>query len=297
MIKIINATWRTFAISPSALNSYRLWRIGLAAACIAAALQPTVGVAQWSDYGRALIDSASDPRANSPYPHGGQPLRPGDVRNVLRDWGLTLLSGPTRSATSYQAIVRDDAGQDLFVAVDPNDGRILSLDLASSALEGNASFSRSDDDAGLGRESTGPSPRPAKAPASLSHRRPKAQVAKWIASPHLTPRAPVRKSERPVAVEPSAEFRAPRRLAARPPVYPVPRPSAGLTEPQSDTAPGKAATLTPSKASNALRTTSCCRAGAEVSTSAPPAPKTVSEAQKIEKRQTKPVIPADAGFD
>ena len=123
MDKINDATRGRFAISPWALDAYRLWWLGFAAVAITM-LQPTPGMAHGPDNGPALINAASDPRAYSPRLHGGQPLRPRDVSHVLRDWGLSLLSGPTRSATSYQAIVRDDAGQDLFVAVDPYDGRI-----------------------------------------------------------------------------------------------------------------------------------------------------------------------------
>jgi hypothetical protein len=295
MNKIINATRRRFAISPSALDWHRLCWIGLAA--VAAALQSAVAMAQWSDNGRALIDAASNPLAFSPYPHGGQPLRPSDVSHVLRDWGLRLLSGPARSATSYQAIVRDDAGQDLFVAVDAYDGRILNLDLTDRAL-GIASISRSGDGERLDRESSGPVPQLGEAPASISEGRRKAQAATWITSPRAAPRPPVRKttSGRLAAVEPSAEFRAPKGFAPTPHVSQVPQPSAGLAWPRRETTPRKAPTLTPTKAqpaSSALRTTPPA-VERDVSTSATQA---VSDAQKFEKQHAKPVIPADAGFD
>ena len=290
MNNIICATRRRFAIS-------RFWLIGLAAAGIAALLQPTVGMAQWSDNGGALIDAASGPRAYSAYLRGGQPLRPSDASHILRDWGLRLLSGPTRSATSYQAIVRDAAGQDLLAAVDPYDGRILNLDVIDRAL-GIASFPRSDADESLGHESNGPS----SPPISLSHGRRKTRIATGIVSPQSASRAPVREttSRRLAAVEPSVEIRAPKRVAVRSPVSQVPRPSAGLVRPRGETAPGQAASLTPTKAqlrSGAVRTTSPVAHEEGVSTSASPAPPSVSEAQKIERQHTKPAIPADAGFD
>ena len=124
MNKPIEPTRRRFAVYSLALDLRGLWRIGFIAVAVAG-LQPTIAMAQGSDYGGALIGTASDPRAYSPRFHG-QPLLPSDVARVLRDWGLQLLSTPTRSPTSYEAIVRDDAGQDLFVAVDPYDGDIKS---------------------------------------------------------------------------------------------------------------------------------------------------------------------------
>ena len=95
--------------------------------------------------------------------------------------------------------------------------------------------------------------------------------------------------------------RAPKRVAATPPVSQVRRPSAGLTRPPGETTAGEAHTQAPGRAEparHALRMTSPAGGqNGDVSASAPPAPPPLAEAQKSEKQHDKPVIPADAGFD
>jgi len=302
MNKINDAERNRFAISLSALDSNRLSRIGLAAAAIAVTLQPMVGIAQWSDNGRALIDAASDPGAYSPWVRGGQPLRPSDISHVLRDWGLKLLSGPTRAATSYQAIVRDDAGQDLFVAVDPYDGRILSLDLTHRAL--GVAFPRSDNNERPDDEGTTPFSRLGKPTTPQPQGRWKAGVAMGIVSSRKTSRAQIREtdSRRLTSIKSTVQFHAPKRVAATSPASMLPRPSASFSPPRHEPAPDRPAKLMPVEGQSASRpppmtSPSIARGSSISSDPIPTPPSSLSAAQEIEKQHAKPVIPADAGFD
>ncbi len=295
MNTFIHATRCPFAIFHSGMEIRRLWRVGLVATAIAVTLQPTVGRAQGPDSERAMIDAASDLGA-SRYVHRGQPLGPSEIGHVLRDWGLRLLSGPTRSATSYQAIVRDDAGQDLFVSVDPYDGRILNLDLTDRALAA-VSFFRGDAGEGLDRENVVPLPGVGKPRSSWQPARRNTRAATSIVSPQTSrkPRSPETASPRLTAVEPSAVPRAPKRAVA------TAHPSAGVSRPGGETTAGPASTPAPSKAEPARHASRMIspaegRSG-DVSAPLPPAPPPLAEAQKIEKQPAKPVIPADAGFD
>ena len=294
MNPIIEASQCRFAIFLSALGSCRLWGTGCSIAAIAVMMHPTFGAAQWwSANGR--IDAGVDLRRYSSYTYGVPPLRPSDVSHVLRDWGLRLLSGPTRSATSYQAIVRDDAGQELFVAVDPYDGRILNLDLTDRAL-GIASFPRSDADERSSVPGGGLLPRSAKPPTTLSQHRPQARVSTWL-SPHLAPSMST--SRRLATVDHRVQIRGATSFATT--VARGPNASGVSIQPRVAPTPDQAATLKPIKAQSAtrdLRASSPIIAPArDISTSARPEAPPVPKSPTIEKEQRNTLVPADAGFD
>ena len=292
MRRIIDAAWRRIANSRSTLRANRpnrLWRMGLAAAAAAAVLYPSFGVAQWAGHQRVIIDLG--PERPGYAQQARQPLRPSEVAHVLRDWGLRLVSGPSWSGTSYQAIAKDAAGRDVFVAVDPYDGRILRLDLADRVLGGSlfASTPRGD-------ESVRPLPGLGKPPA-LSRERRNARAATSIVRPspasssRLAHRAA---SRRLAAVETGRELRSPKPVTAAP------------SRVRSGAALGAAAKLTPAKTQPAAHELRATPPAAGVSASAPaaapsPTPLT-SEAPKLrapnlEAQPGKPEIPRDAGFD
>jgi hypothetical protein len=279
------------------IAAWHLRGILFAAALVAAALQPTNGRAQSPDDGRALIDRAADPRAYFP---DRQPLRPGEVSRILSDWGFSVQSGPARSAAFYRAIVRNNAGQELFVVVDPYDGRILRQELTVGVHPSVFPLPRRDVDEGFAAESTGRSP--GKPAASLSQGRWRAQVAS-----HPTRRQAVARRSTPrrlAAIEPGTELRTHRHVAATPSVSRVPKPSASLTRPHRAPASAPAAALTPAGAQPASREAPAAspagvgQHGAAPPSPAPaPAPPPVSEAPKAEKPPPKRPMPNDAGYD
>jgi hypothetical protein len=297
MRRIIDAAWRRIANSRSTLRANRpnrLWCMGLAAAAAAAVLYPSFGVAQWAGHQRVIIDLG--PERPGYAQQARQPLRPSEVAHILRDWGLRLGSGPSWSGTSYQAIAKDAAGRDVFVAVDPYDGRILRLDLADRVLGGSLFASTPRGDERVGGESVRPLPELGK-PRALSRERWNARAPTRIvrpppaASPRLAHRAA---SRRLATVETGREPRTPKPVAAAPSRA---RSGAGL---------GAAAKLTPAKTQPAAHELRATPPAAGVSASAPaaapsPTPST-SEAPKLrapnlEAQPSKPEIPKDAGFD
>ena len=282
MNKTIEPTRRRFTVYSDVLG---LSRIGSIAAAVFV-LQPTIAMAQGPDYGGALIDTASDPSAYFPRLHR-QPLLPSDVAHVLRDWGLQLLSMPTRSPTSYEAIVRDDAGQDLFVPVDPYDGRILNLDLVDRVLSHGVVSQRNANER-LGDESSGHLAKISKPATSLSPGYRKRRVAIGNAFPRTTTRVPARRTISRVEHD---DIAAASRDAATQRLRHVESSSTGVKQPRNDTALGEATTPTRANVPDASAPLSKTSPGA--ATSAPSAPSTIP--QKIDEQHAK--IPAVAGFD
>jgi hypothetical protein len=268
--------------------------MGLAAAAAAAVLYPGFGAAQWAGHRRVIIDLGPE---RPGYTQQARPLRASEVGHVLRDWGLRLVSGPSWSGTSYQAIAKDAAGRDVFVAVDPYDGRILRLDLADRELGGSQFASIPRGDERMGGESVRPLPGPGKPPALSSRERRNARAAtrSLRPSPASSSRLAHRAASRRLAtVETGKEITSRKPVAAAP------------SRPRGGASLGAAAKLTPAKAKPPGHELPATPAAAGVSASAPAAPPSptpsAAEAPKLraptsDAQPSKPEIPKDAGFD
>jgi hypothetical protein len=110
----------------SMITRLRAFGFALAAGTAMVALQPSAAMAQFWGYGSWYGRPA--PWAPAPaYPraYDEERLRPGEVADLLRGYGWTILSPPTISQGRYVAHVRTAFGQRMFVVLDAYDGRLL----------------------------------------------------------------------------------------------------------------------------------------------------------------------------
>ena len=131
MSKIIGIHSAASRSSTSRSRTFRNLGTGLAACMAALALYPQGAAAQYWRYGPWYggwgAPAPLYPRAYPPYPRYEDegPLRPGQIVDIIRRRGWTLLSGLGRSGGHYVANVRDAYGQRMFVVFDAYDGRVL----------------------------------------------------------------------------------------------------------------------------------------------------------------------------
>jgi hypothetical protein len=303
MNNIIDPPRRRPATWLGASGGYGRVAIRLAVAFVVVAAIPAM--AQGWESRRAVIIASANLRPYSAYPHGSRQLDRGDVARILRDWGLRVLSGPFRSATEYEAIVKDDAGQSLFVKVDPRDGAILSLDPTDKVGTGLFSFAPSGGaQERPGGDSVQPSTEPREPPRSLSRVRHKAQPAARPIPRLARRREEVEErkpSKRVATVEPPVEPSVAKQVVVAPSASHVKRRTAKIRH--GKTAPASAARPAPATArpdDRVIRNASPSpAAGERIASPGPPSPVSppVAASPKEEAPSTPRKLPADAGFD
>ncbi|MFI5015183.1 MAG: hypothetical protein ACHQAY_22845 [Hyphomicrobiales bacterium] len=99
--------------------------LALAAGMAIATLQPSAAMAQFWGYGSWYGRAPWAPAPAYPRAYDEERLRPGEIVDLLRGYGWTILSPPTLSGPRYVANVRTAFGQRLFVVLDAYDGRLL----------------------------------------------------------------------------------------------------------------------------------------------------------------------------
>ncbi len=245
----------------SGRKAYRYLGAGIAGCVAGIALQPQAASAQFWNYGPWHGGWAPGPgdayqRPYSPYSRGYDdegPLRPGEVADLVRRRGWTLLSGVSRSGDHYVANVRNGYGQRLFVVLDAYDGRVLRTralddrpDTGSlAAIPGGAGGSLPDDGirpVGPGGSSPTPAPKPKPKP-----------VVKRVAPPATVKREPLapppgaspdNKGGGIAVVKPAVEPPATRPPSPTP-VPAAPSPSAALTPSDAPATPDGTAPKVP----------------------------------------------------
>ncbi|MBV8963188.1 MAG: hypothetical protein JOY97_08860 [Hyphomicrobiales bacterium] len=275
----------------------------LAAGMALVAFQPNLANAQfWGGYG-SWDDGG--PRAWSAPPPGPRYqdedlLRPGEISDVLRDHGWTILSPPSMSGRHYVANVRNGFGQRLFVVLDAYDGRILDARQVEerpntnelAAIPSYSATSRPDEVI----RPAAPLPAP-PTPAPRSHRYPPVQAKHNFSPPSVktTPLEPPKEKEgtiavaKPTAAPPAVKHVIPAPSApetsgsSAPSASPTPAPTVRQVYP----APGGTPSEPPAPAP---------KAAAEASpTPTPPAAQAPSKPAPAV--PAKPALPADAGYE
>ncbi|MBV9569117.1 MAG: hypothetical protein JO172_13365 [Hyphomicrobiales bacterium] len=228
-------------------------------------------------------------------------LRPGEISDVLRDHGWTILSPPSISGRHYVANVRNGYGQRLFVVLDAYNGRILdarqieerpNTNELAAIPGGYSGTSRSD-------EIIRPvAPLPASpTPAPRPRRSPPVQAKHSVSPPAVksTPLEPPKEPEGTIAVaKPTATPPAVKRV--------VPAPSAPETSGSS--APSVSPTPLPAPSVRQVYPA----AGGGTPEPSVPAPKAAAEAapappaaqapaKPAPAAPAKSVLPADAGYE
>ncbi|MBV9136925.1 MAG: hypothetical protein JO357_07695 [Hyphomicrobiales bacterium] len=223
-------------------------------------------------------------------------LRPGEIADVLRDHGWTILSPPSMSGRHYVANVRNGYGQRLFVVLDAYDGRILDarqIDERPNTNElaaipgGYPPASRHDEVI----RPVAPLPGP-PTPAPKAHHSPSIQ-AKHSSPLRSTPLERPKEKEGTIAVaKPTATAPATKQV--------VPPPTTSAPETSSEGAPPPVATPAPSANVRQVYpgpgtpepVAPAPKASSEAAPSTPPAP-----AHPAQAAPAKPVLPADAGYE
>jgi hypothetical protein len=243
-----------------------------------------------------------------PRPWGGPPpysrdydedrLRPGEIADVLRNHGWSILSPPAISGRHYVANVRNGNGQRLFVVLDAYDGRILdarqveerpNTNELAAIPDGVSPTTRPDE---VIRPVVPQSVPPTPAPRP---RRPSLQ-AKHVFPPSVksTPLGPPKEKER----EKEGTIAVAKPSAAPPAVKPaVPIPSApeanGTTSAPASPSPGSAPSVRqvyPPQGGGPGEPQAHAPQSAEATAPATPPPAAPKPVEK-------PVLPPDAGFE
>jgi len=234
-------------------------------------------------------------------------LRPGEIADVLRDHGWTILSPPSMSGRHYVANVRNGYGQRLFVVLDAYDGRILDARQIEERPNTNelAAIPGGYPPANRPDEVIRPvAPLPAP-PAPKARHSPSIQ-AKHSSPLRSTPLERPKEQEGTIAVaKPTATAPATKQ------VVPAPAPSAPETSSQGAPPP----VATPAPSANVRQVypgpgtpepaAPAPKASAEAAPSAPPAPAhppqaapaPAAPAHPAQAAPAKPVLPADAGYE
>ncbi len=219
-------------------------------------------------------------------------LRPGEIADLLRRRGWSLLSPPSMSGRHYVANVRNGSGQRLFVVLDAYDGRILdarqmeerpNTNELAAIPGGYAPTNRPD-------EVIRPSPlAPAPATPAPKPYHPSTQVKRAVKSSPLEPpkeKAGTLAVAPPTAAPPAAKHATP---------SPATPEATGATPPPASTATAPAAGAAPSV--RQVYPASGEPAAAPAPKSAEAAPSPAAPAKPAPAAPAKPVLPADAGFE
>jgi hypothetical protein len=242
----------------------------------------------------------------APRPWGGpryqdeEVLRPGEIADVLRQRGWSILSPPSMSGHHYVANVRNGFGQRLFVVLDAYNGRILDARQIEERPNTNELAAIPGGDSSAGRPDgvirpgalspvpATPAPKPyhgptgakraVSAPVKSSPLEPAKEKEGTLAVAKPTGTPPAVKHVVPAPAAPEANSASSPPASATPSPTPGPAPSVRQVYPAAGGGPAEPAP-----------TSQAAEASPSATTQAPPKPAPAAPA--------KPKLPADAGFE
>jgi hypothetical protein len=284
-------------------TSSRRASLGLALLAGAAilTLEPNVAQAQfWGGYDSGW--GAPERTWGAPRYQDEDVLRPGEIVDLLRRRGWSILSPPSMSGRHYVANVRNGFGQRLFVVLDAYDGRILDARQIEERPNTNELAAIPGDHPATGRPDevirpgalspvpATPAPKPYHAPT---------QAKRSVAPVRSSPLEPTNEKEGPVAVaKPTSAPAAVKHVVPAPATPEANSTSSPAVSPTTPSPVQGAAPVVrqvyPAAAGTPAQPSALAPQAAEASPSA-----TASQApsRSAPAAPAKPTLPADAGFE
>jgi hypothetical protein len=288
------------SLRPAAMRRASLG-LALFAGAAAIALGPSAAQAQfWGGYDSGW---GGAPRPWDGPRYGAGPrfededvLRPGEIADLLRGRGWSILSPPSMSGRHYVVNVRNGFGQRLFVVLDAYDGRILDARQMEERPNTNELAAIPGGYPATNRPDEVIRPTPAPATPSPRPYRPPTEAKRAVKSSPLEP--PKEKSGTLAVAHPAVAPPAARHV--------VPAPAAPEATEKSSPPASTATSPAPSPALSTAPTVrqvypasgqGAAEPAPKSAEAAPAAPAPPAPAKPAPAAPAKPVLPADAGFE